>query len=66
VPFAPKQLLLGSGMHKRAPLLLHDGLAAGMELPVPQELHTPRFARFCADRYKHFAPLQQSLVECLT
>ncbi len=64
--FAPKQLLLGSGMHKRAPLLLHDGLAAGMELPLQRELHTPRFARFCADRYKRFAPLQQWLVERLT
>jgi uncharacterized protein (TIGR02453 family) len=52
--------------HKRAPLLLHDGLYAGSELPLPRELHTPRFARFCADRYKRFAPLQRWLVELFT
>jgi uncharacterized protein (TIGR02453 family) len=52
--------------HKRTPLLLHDGLFAGMELPVPRELHTPRFANFCAERYKRFAPLQRWLVAFLT
>jgi uncharacterized protein (TIGR02453 family) len=52
--------------HERAPLLLHDGLYAGLELAVPRELHTPRFAKFCAERYKRFKPLQDWLVELLT
>ncbi|HEV8686660.1 MAG TPA: DUF2461 domain-containing protein [Gaiellaceae bacterium] len=52
--------------HERAPLLLHDGLYAGLELPVPRELPTPRFAKFCAERYKRFTPLQEWLVDLLT
>jgi uncharacterized protein (TIGR02453 family) len=42
---------------ERADLLLHDGLFAGVELPLPEETHTARFPAFCAGYYARLAPL---------
>lgn len=47
----------------RAPLLLHSGLYAGIELPHPDELHTPALARYCVSHFRKLRPLQDWLVE---
>ena len=42
----------------RAPLLLHEGIFAWVQFsPVPEEVFTPSFPRFAADRYRPLAPL---------
>jgi uncharacterized protein (TIGR02453 family) len=42
----------------RADLLLHEGIFAWVELsPVPEDVFTSRFPRFCAERYRPLAPL---------
>jgi uncharacterized protein (TIGR02453 family) len=51
--------------HERAGLLLHHGLYAGLELPVPRETHTPAFPAFCAARYRTMFPVLDWLVELL-
>jgi uncharacterized protein (TIGR02453 family) len=51
--------------HARAELLLHDGLYAGAELPVPREAPTPAFPTFCAARYRTMRPLLDWLVDLL-
>jgi uncharacterized protein (TIGR02453 family) len=61
----PPNFQLGGRTYKRPPpgyatdepLLLHSGLYAGVEMPVPSETYTPRFAAFCAKRYRPLAPL---------
>jgi uncharacterized protein (TIGR02453 family) len=47
----------------RVDFLRHDGLYAGLELPVPREAHTPRFPSFCAERYRTMRPIVGWLVE---
>jgi uncharacterized protein (TIGR02453 family) len=47
----------------RVDFLRHDGLYAGLELPVPREAHTPRFPSFCARRYRTMRPIVDWLVE---
>jgi uncharacterized protein (TIGR02453 family) len=47
----------------RAPLLLHRGLYAGIELPHPGELHTPKLPRFCVSHFRKLRPLQDAVVE---
>jgi uncharacterized protein (TIGR02453 family) len=42
---------------RRAALLLHKGLYAGVQLPVPPEAHDGRFPTFCALRYRELVPL---------
>ena len=42
----------------RAELLLHEGVYGWVGFaPVPDEVFTPRFARFCAERYRPLARL---------
>lgn len=48
---------------ERAELLLHDGLYAGLELALPEIVHTPRFPVFCIGHYGRLRPLQEWLVE---
>ena len=48
---------------KRAPLLLHGGLYAGMELAHPKELHRRAFPRFCVSHFRKLRPLQDRIVE---
>jgi uncharacterized protein (TIGR02453 family) len=43
--------------HPRADLLRHEGLYAGVELPVPREAYTRAFPAFCVRRYAEVAPL---------
>jgi uncharacterized protein (TIGR02453 family) len=46
----------------RAPLLLHEGIFAWVGLsPVPDEVFTSDFPRFCAQRYRPLAPLLEWL-----
>ena len=47
--------------HERAPLLLHSGLYAGYEMPVPAEARGAAFVGFCADHFEHVRPLQEWL-----
>ncbi len=61
----PKDVDVGGRTYKRPPagyaaddpLILHSGLYAGLELPVPKETHTAAFPAFCAKRYGPLAPL---------
>jgi uncharacterized protein (TIGR02453 family) len=61
----PAEVELGGRTYKRPPvgypadepLLLHSGLYAGADCPIPAEVHTPRFAVFCAERFRPLAPL---------
>jgi hypothetical protein len=46
----------------REELMLHDGLFAGIDRPVPEEIETPAFPAFCARRYRELAPLQDWLL----
>ena len=45
----------------RAELLLHGGVYGWIGLKVPEETFTPRFPRFCAERYRPLAPLVEWL-----
>jgi uncharacterized protein (TIGR02453 family) len=46
----------------RADLLLHDGVYAWVAFsPVPDEVFTPAFAPFCAERYRPLTPLVEWL-----
>jgi uncharacterized protein (TIGR02453 family) len=49
--------------HERAELLLHNGLYAGREFELPQEVHSAAFPRFCAKHYRKLAPLNAWLLE---
>jgi hypothetical protein len=51
--------------HERADFLLHQGLYAGQELPVPPEAHRTTFPGFCARRYRAMRPVVDWLVELL-
>jgi uncharacterized protein (TIGR02453 family) len=47
---------------ERAELLLHGGVFGWMRFePVPDEVFTPAFPRFCAERYRPLAPLVEWL-----
>ena len=48
--------------HPRAALLLYEGLHAGIDLPVPKELSTPKFPAFCVSHYRNMAPVNRWLV----
>jgi uncharacterized protein (TIGR02453 family) len=50
---------------REAELLLHAGLYAGRELPVPEETHTPAFPDFCAAEYRKLAPLVEWLAAAM-
>lgn len=47
----------------RAPLLLHGGLYAGVELAHPAELHTARLPQVCVSHFRKLRPLQDWVVE---
>ncbi len=47
--------------HPRAELLKHGALYAGLNMPVPREIHTAAFVDFCFRRYRPMAPLQDWL-----
>lgn len=52
--------------HERAALLLHDGLYAGQEMPLPPEVHTAAFPSFCAKHYARLAPLNDWLLRLVS
>ncbi|MEZ4230411.1 MAG: DUF2461 domain-containing protein [Polyangiaceae bacterium] len=49
--------------HPRADLLRHDGLTLMLEVPLPRELHTADFPKFCASHFKAMLPLHSWLVD---
>lgn len=51
--------------HPNAPLLLHNGLYAGLEMPIPEEFYSPRLIEYCFERYKPLVPLHKWLVKAL-
>jgi uncharacterized protein (TIGR02453 family) len=64
---------LGGEHYKRVPagydpdpaaaaLLLHDGLYAGLEIPIPAELHSAALVDYCFEKYKPMEPLHRWLV----
>ena len=48
--------------HKNAALLLHNGLYAGEEAPVPDELFSGELIDYCFERFNLMAPLHRWLV----
>jgi uncharacterized protein (TIGR02453 family) len=46
---------------ERVELLLHDGLFAWTQMPVPEETYDERFPAFCAKHYLPLAPLNEWL-----
>jgi uncharacterized protein (TIGR02453 family) len=49
--------------HPNAPLLLHNGLHAGQEIEIPEELYSSRLVDYCFERYKPLVPLHKWLVK---
>jgi len=47
--------------HPNAALLMHGGLYAGWDGPIPPELYTPKLLDFCVRHYKAVLPLHQWL-----
>lgn len=47
--------------HPRADLLRHGGLYAGIEVPIPPELHQPALVDWCAERFERLVPLHRWL-----
>lgn len=45
-----------------APLLRHDGLYAGVEAPIPDELYSAALVDYCFARYKPLEPLHRWLL----
>ena len=63
---------LGGEHYKRVPpgydpapgaefLLRHAGLYAGLEIPIPAEIHSPDLVDFCFARFKPIEPLHRWL-----
>lgn len=48
---------------ERAPLLLHNGLYAGFEMPISEQLFSERFPEYCFEKYAKLAPLHKWLME---
>ncbi|MCE5250273.1 DUF2461 domain-containing protein [bacterium] len=49
--------------HKNATLLLHNGLYAGIETKIPEELFSEELIDWCFERYSHMAPLHNWLMK---
>ncbi len=49
--------------HPRADLLLHNGLYAGMESPIPDDLYSHRLLDYCMKRFTPLTRLHRWLVE---
>ncbi len=65
---------LGGEHYKRVPsgftadpkaefLMLHAGLYAGIEVPIPAELHSPALVDYCWERFKPMEPLHRWLTK---
>jgi uncharacterized protein (TIGR02453 family) len=48
--------------HPNADLLLHNGLYAGTENPLPEELYSVRLIEYCMERFRPLADLHRWLV----
>ncbi len=55
----------GSG-HPNAPYLLHGGLYAYAEMPIPKEASSSKLVPFCIKRYENLAPLHNWLRDALS
>ena len=51
--------------HRRAPLLLHEGLWAGLEGKVPKEARSAAFIRYCEKHFAAMAPVNRWLASAL-
>ena len=49
--------------HKNAEFLLYDGLYAGVELPVSEELFSEGLVDLCFEHYKKMLPLHRWLLD---
>lgn len=48
--------------HPNAELLLYNGLHAGRESDIPEEIFTPRLVEYCFEKFSPMAPLHRWLV----
>jgi uncharacterized protein (TIGR02453 family) len=48
-----------------APLLLHNGLYAGCEEPIPAEFFTPAIVDYCLEKFRAILPLYRWLVKAI-
>jgi uncharacterized protein (TIGR02453 family) len=51
--------------HPRAPLLLYEGLYAGIETSIPEEAGSAAFVEWCAARWRDVSPIEQWLVRVM-
>lgn len=51
--------------HPNAELLKLKGLHAGLETPIPSELHSAKLVDHCFERFQHLAPLHFWLLEMM-
>jgi uncharacterized protein (TIGR02453 family) len=51
--------------HPRAAFLLHEGLVAVLEGPLPEQAASPRFVDSCVEHFKAVSPLNQWLASIL-
>lgn len=49
--------------HPRATLLLHEALHAGLEMPLPESVHTAGFVAECLRHFRATAPVSRWLLE---
>lgn len=49
--------------HPNSDLLLHNGLYAGLTIPIPDEMYSAKLINFCWKNFKLVAPLHLWLVE---
>ncbi len=51
--------------HERADLLKYAGLHAGVEVPLPRQLHTGEFVEYVTETYRPILPLHRWLLEMI-
>jgi uncharacterized protein (TIGR02453 family) len=51
--------------HPNAPLLLHNGLYAGYEEPIPPEFYTPAIVEYSFEKFRTTLPLHRWLVKAV-
>ena len=51
--------------HERAGLLLHEGITAHLEIPIPSEVHSPDFVDYCARHFRAMWPVNRWLLHML-
>jgi hypothetical protein len=53
------------GLHPRARFLVHDGLNANLEVPIPMEAHDGAFVDYCFSHFEAMSPVNAWLGEVM-